>query len=54
MGGGLRLMGIVISLMVLAGVVHTAEADDTKAAAPSVPPKAGSGRWRKPCGSEDC
>jgi prolyl oligopeptidase len=40
MGGGLRLMGIVISLMVLAGVVYAAEADDTKAAAPSVPPKA--------------
>src|ERR1700722_18154654 len=38
MGGGLRLMGI-ISLMVLAGMVHAAEADDTKAAAPSVPPK---------------
>jgi prolyl oligopeptidase len=40
MDGGLRLMGIVISLMVLAGVVYAAAADDTKAAAPSVPPKA--------------
>ena len=33
-------MGIVISLMVLAGMVYAAEADDTKAGAPSVPPKA--------------
>jgi len=39
MGGGLRLMGIVISLVVLAGMVGAAEADDTKAPAPSVPPK---------------